>query len=411
MSTIVYLDEISMDFTVADVLKGTGSIYVANPFSTAPKGVKPFDEKSYFKMNKQVKGAISGVYYNAPDIYIKKIGTDNYIQCPKLCLTANKATKSIFSFKKPYGEEITAKSNMNIGVNFNGAPWTEKIEKIDFRLNIILDVLLSAKLVGIDLKPMLLAKNNDEFFTMFNEQLKANSTIAQKFKNKIIAYQKSYYDCWDDIPVYVKSDDGYKPVSRLAYENDHEQVEEDLDSFVISGVFTKLIEKISMLGFAKANSNFIPMNRRVIYKKNDEDRTFDNTNLKFKIKIAKSNVPDKYISKKLVKKDKKNTFAAFTESNMHEIWGGKSSSSATYEGFIICELKYEINVYKVGSTYLRWIVDYYNGKSSDKNSSSAINEDELPEIADSDDDSDESPEKISSNTANTGDIECDEDDI
>ena len=102
---------------------------------------------------------------------------------PNICLVANKTCKSTFRIMPPY--DNTMKTNLPLRVGFN-ENWTDKMLILDQRLTMVLDVLLTAKALDIDLKKYAGTKTTMEFFNAFNADItKAENALQNKFKKPV----------------------------------------------------------------------------------------------------------------------------------------------------------------------------------------------------------------------------------
>jgi hypothetical protein len=404
--SVVYLDDINMNFSIMDVLQGKCIIYVSNPSFTAP-GAPVFNDTYYFKKN--MKQSMSkGTIYHGPKIYYLR---DNKIYSDKcqICVTPNRNSKANFTFYKPYDTEASPKVNYPVMVGFEDKSISDKLIVLDQRFNMILDILISANLFNMDLKPFA-NMTNEQFFVAFNKAI----ADAQKKKNPMVddpaVFSPKAYDMWHIPYVYGKINNN--PV--ILHPNDHKEsfsaVRKNPGNFIVKTLFSMLLENdFTMDGFTTATALFTPYNKNVV-KQNMKTKDwviYPNHKLRFKIKLPGSKVPSALISKIL---RRGNQSVEITSENLPTLWGGVASRMQKYTGFILVNISYDLNVYSLGSSYVAWTANSYNGKAI-SGSANVPREDELPDMDDSDDDGDGDSELTTSGKSNVGTLDIDDADI
>lgn len=400
MTTTVYLNDIQMNFNVIDVLTGACNIYIENPWFKPPPGLTPMDEKNFFKVKPASPtklGEHTGTYYSTPKIHFRKNTNDNYTNYTNLILLPSKASKStIFRISKPYQltDEKKKSSNQVLGVTFADKDIAERIMRLDQRLTIVADVMLSAKLLGLNLAPLEKCKDNNECFAGLNQMIadatKAWSTKSKKKFNKTIAYEPEYINFWNVFPVWCSKELKSYCYTKEVFEAHVDEIDDAPDAFAIKGVFAQLISKMTMPGFTTANSNLKPMNNVKISKKKEteEIKIYNATQLRFKIKTPNSKIPDTLLTQKIIKKTGKLLYEPITPTSFLQLWGGDNYNGASYEGFIIANINFDVSIYPQGASYIKWDARQCKMRFS-SGAGAQVDINEMPDMSDSDDGDDD----------------------
>ena len=391
--SLVYFDEIPVNFSLMDVIQGNTNIHVSNPFFSG-KGIGAFDEKNWFKKKPDTES--EGTYYSAPSIYLRRTTKDEFKKGTCLGLLGNRGSKSLYTFFRPFGKKIEYKSNMKIGYLVKDASWTDKLIILDTRLNMVLEILLICRILAIDLKPYA-GLDNNEFFEKFNDEISSKQTKLAKGKVPVVV-TPDFIEMWEIPPIYVKDaeEDKLFRVAESVFNEKQDEVIATPKNFEIPSPLSKLITRVSMTGLSAINTKLKPMNTRKLYK--DKDGGYSKSqalNLIFKIKMPKSKIPDAYLTKKIVKKAGVRNDIILTNTNVSTLWGGEGKVN-TIEGFIIVSLDLNFSLFKIGASYIKWNVAEYNGKNNN-GGAIAIPEEEMPDIEDDDDNDDTDLKAIQAN--------------
>jgi hypothetical protein len=284
--------------------------------------------------------------------------------------------------------------NQVLGVTFSDKDITERIMRLDQRLTMVADVMLTAKLLELNLAPLETCKNNNEFFAGLNQMItnaiKAWSTKSKKKFTKTIAYEPEYINFWNVFPVWYSKELKSYCYTKEAFEAHVDEIDDAPDVFAIKGVFAQLMSKMTMAGFTTANSNLKPMNTVKISKKKetDEIKIYNATQLRFKIKTPNSKIPDSLLTQKIIKKAGKLVYEPITSTSFLQLWGGESAKGASYDGFIISNIDFDVSIYPQGASYIKWNARQCKMKLS-TGDSTQVDINEIPDMSDSDDDDDD----------------------
>lgn len=396
MSQIIYISELSTDFSIMDCFQGKKQIYVENPWFT-PNGAKPLDMKNYYTL-KPSSGTSMGTTLKGPQLYLRKSLTDPFSADAKLCLTLSKDHKVTYNIKRPYTSDnstpVAVKANMKLNVTINSVPSvTDTLELIDARMLTLYEISFTCKVLDISLKNYA-DMPNEAFWTKFNDDYReAISTILTnkgRQLKKPVTIDDRYKRQWDTHIYICRASNASHRLVDIEHPTDGEEL--DLNTIAeapteksYQSILVTALKYTSFNGLKSEQLNFSPMMYKKLYTAKDGTaKIYDNCDLIFRCKVGNSKVPDAFITKKLSRRSGKTYQDLLTDRNISELWGN-DKPSANLNGFVIVSIKFEYMFYKMASSNVKWTVSLYNGTFKDVGSSIALRDEDLPELACSDD--------------------------
>lgn len=240
MSTkqFIYASEIELPTTVISLLNGTSQFCFENPYFKVP-GLPTIDERQYLsiyvpktqtKSNNGIRLNTINIYYRIPatGVYTKFYAI-GYTEVQHLRDRTNKVPKQYYVMQPQIDESKPQENNYRNKLLVSPAKGAvcvedDKLAQLDYKFSMVMDVLLIAKITGIDLAkyvtpdpkaPNGIAPDNRTFYQAFIADInKAVGVAKQKAGKKAtpLVYDEKLADSFNETPTFGKENGVLYPV-------------------------------------------------------------------------------------------------------------------------------------------------------------------------------------------------------
>lgn len=367
---VIYAGELIPAKSLIGLLDGTEMFCVENPWFSVP-GMRPIDKKTYMEL--KPSKANFGVMLSPVYLLVRTMDRKPFNSKFVIGYTNARGERKNYFVMKEYD---ISKIRENVRHKLIVSPGTEKqladenLIKLDQQLCMVMDVLLIAKIMDMDMKAYAGMHDNKQFFHKFVDDVNDKMRKTTSSSDQLTVADDTYINMFDNPPYYYMDPRSkeLKPMFELGGRPKSSVVRlmtSFSDACATSG-YEEFIDqqKRSLL---VQNAFAIPSIRMLDFVKNQEHKVRYDSRLTFCIKLGEKdkgynpNFKDFLVTQKALGGGK---YQPVTPEILSTFWGGslsdptdKSSSGATQSGCLFLVPQLSFKFYKQGNPTVDWRVE------------------------------------------------------
>lgn len=367
---VIYTGDFVPAKSIIGLLDGSEMFCIANPYFFV-EGVRKPDLKQYLEPCSTSK---FGVMLKTADIYVRLTPTRPFTNRFSIGWTKGKGIKKDYFFMKLYEINSIPEKFKHKLIITPKSTFTEDDAKLctfDYQNTVVMDVLLIAKILNIDLSTYKDLKDNTKFFAKFCVDINAAVNKLLGKGNKLqpdeeVKVDKFYIDTFTNPPTFLSKDKKLIPIRELG--KPKSIIKTLWDSFYDVYSSMDLESKLATFkAIIKANSFALPTFRfiDVVNKSSSvHERRFDSRlsiiqKLDQDNKNYNANIKDFLITQRCLGPKK---FEQITQHNFATLWGSTEeqpdlTKGCTQTGCIFIIPQLEFKYYTQGNPTVEWRVE------------------------------------------------------
>lgn len=215
---LVYVGDIVPSKSIIGMLNGTEMFCIANPYFQVDNIKRP-DLKQFLEQSSSSK---YGTFLSKVEIHVKTMPTRPFTSRFAIAWANARGAKKQYYIKRLYElDTISTKEKLKFLIGPNGGPseTDKKLCALDYQLTFVMDILLLAKILDINLSTYADLTDNSQFFAKFclemmnsiNKHLDKDSQLTKDD----LKVKKSYIDSFINTPIFMSRDKKYFAIEQL----------------------------------------------------------------------------------------------------------------------------------------------------------------------------------------------------